>query len=72
MKAFANIGGLSGALERSGKLRDKNLLRAFAAGFSGRQALFDFVDIGAGKERADHKVRGRILTSFHLLFDSPF
>lgn len=33
-------------------------LSLFANGFTGRQPLFDFVDVGLGKERADHKVKG--------------
>ena len=30
----------------------------FAHGFTQRQGLFDFVDVGDGKEGADHKIRG--------------
>lgn len=59
VKAFANLGGLGVALQRSRRLSDKDQLKAFAAGFSSRQAFFDFVDVGPGKERADLKVRGK-------------
>lgn len=58
VRAFANVSGLGAALERNGRLKDAGQLRAFATGFSRRQAFFDFVDVGAGKERADLKVRG--------------
>ena len=58
VKAFANLSGLGSTLQRERRLRDKDLLRAFAAGFSSRKAFFDFVDVGPGKERADLKVRG--------------
>ncbi|KAH8598631.1 hypothetical protein B0O99DRAFT_684021 [Bisporella sp. PMI_857] len=60
VRAFANLSGLGAALRRDGRLRDKDELRAFATGFSSRQAFFDFVDIGPGKERADLKVRESI------------
>lgn len=59
VRAFANVVGLCATRDRDGKLRDAGQLRAFAAGFSRRQALFDFVDVGAGKERADLKVEGK-------------
>lgn len=62
VKAFANLSGLSSALHRDKRLRDKDQLRAFAAGFSSRQRFFDFVDVGSGKERADFKVQGKVLT----------
>jgi hypothetical protein len=59
VKAFANLEGLAIALVRDGRLKDVSQLRAFVTGFSSRRAFFDFVDVGAGKERADHKIRGR-------------
>ncbi len=58
VRAFANVSGLGAVLERTGKLNEASQLRAFATGFSSRQAFFEFVDIGSGKERADFKVRG--------------
>lgn len=33
-------------------------LQQFASGFTGRQPLFDFVDVGDGKEKADQKIKG--------------
>lgn len=33
-------------------------LRTFAQGFSLNQSLFSIVDVGHGKERADHKIKG--------------
>lgn len=33
-------------------------LRTFAQGFSLNQSLFTIVDVGHGKERADHKIKG--------------
>ena len=67
VRAFANVGGLGAALVRDGRLTHVDQLRAFATGFSSRQAFFDFVDVGAGKERADLKVRGEP-RRFHICF----
>ncbi|KAJ9130108.1 hypothetical protein NKR23_g12349 [Pleurostoma richardsiae] len=58
VRAFANVNGLGAALARGGRVRDASQLRELVGGFNSRQALFDFVDVGAGKERADHKLRG--------------
>lgn len=71
VKAFANVSGLGGALERDGRLKDVGQFRAFATGFSNRQAFFDIVDVGPGKERADFKIRGeyqRLCIPFSSLF----
>ena len=66
VRVFANLNGLGGVLQRDGRLKETRQLREFASGFSGRQAFFDFVDVGAGKERADLKVRGKTF-SFPLI-----
>ena len=42
-------------------------LRTFAQGFSLNQSLFTIVDVGHGKERADHKIKGT--HSIHLVHD---
>ncbi|KAK7937791.1 uncharacterized protein PG986_014659 [Apiospora aurea] len=60
VKAFANMNGLREALQRRGTPCDMGQLRAFTSGFNNRQALFDFVDVGSGKERADSKIRENI------------
>jgi hypothetical protein len=67
VRAFANVSGLGAALLRDGRLKDAGQLRAFATGFSRRQAFFDFVDVGAGSQRADFKVQGK-----NLVFSSFF
>ena len=59
VRAFANLDGLASTLIRDGRIKDSSQLRNFFTGFSSRLALFDFVDVGAGKERADNKIRGR-------------
>ncbi|TQV90301.1 hypothetical protein IF1G_11060 [Cordyceps javanica] len=57
VRAYANVGGLGKALERGKRVNDVGQFRAFTKGFSNRQAFFDFIDVGSGKERADFKVR---------------
>lgn len=59
VKAYANIDGLSTALRRAGMLEAADRLPLFALGFSQADSLFDFVAVGNGKERADHKIRGK-------------
>ncbi|KAL2156599.1 hypothetical protein VTH82DRAFT_1344 [Thermothelomyces myriococcoides] len=54
-----NVEGLSRALHTSGVLsiNDHTILTKFARGFCRSQPLFSFIDVGYGKEQADHKVR---------------
>lgn len=58
IRAYANLRGLGKACIKNGLMRATADLSLFANGFTGRQPLFDFVDVGLGKERADHKVKG--------------
>jgi hypothetical protein len=58
VKAYANVEGLAQALVSDGKLGDKGQMRAFVAEFTNRLPICEFVDVGHGKERADHKVKG--------------
>ena len=55
VRVFANLNRLGTALRRDRRLRDKDELWSFATGFSSRQAIFDFIDIVLGKERAHLK-----------------
>ncbi|KAI4186106.1 MAG: hypothetical protein L6R41_003678 [Letrouitia leprolyta] len=57
IRAYANLRGLGKACIKNGLMRATADLSLFANGFTGRQPLFDFVDVGLGKERADHKVK---------------
>jgi len=49
--------GLGNKLQASGILSNPNELVAFGRAFSLAQPLFSFIDVGSGKERADHKIR---------------
>lgn len=61
VRAYANTKGLGRALRRDSKMRGNSDLASFARGFTQRQGLFDFVDVGSGKEEADEKIRGKSL-----------
>ena len=63
VKAFANLTGLEQACVKNGKLKVGIYLNPFVIGFNRRYPLFDFVDVGAGKEEADNKIRGMVSSS---------
>lgn len=50
--------GLSHKLRALGVLKNPNEMAPFARAFGLNQPLFNFIDVGSGKERADYKVRG--------------
>lgn len=58
VRAYANLRGLGRHCASDGLMKATADLGLFANGFTKRQPLFDFVDVGLGKERADDKVRG--------------
>jgi hypothetical protein len=60
VKAFANLTGLGQACVKNNKVKSEVLLSLFVIGFNRRYPLFDFVDVGPGKEEADNKLRGKI------------
>lgn len=62
-KVCANISGLSKAMRRDGSIEIESDFKDFTLGFTRGQASFDFVDVGHGKERADSKIKGKILAS---------
>lgn len=57
VRVYANIEGLLKKYAYIGFTEEEKALRQFVAGFTQSQPLFDFVDAGQGKERADHKIR---------------
>lgn len=52
-----NVEGLSKALQSCGIIRSVADLQAFGRTFASTQPLFSFIDVGYGKEQADHKIR---------------
>ncbi|KAF1847003.1 uncharacterized protein K460DRAFT_51679 [Cucurbitaria berberidis CBS 394.84] len=61
-RIYANVHGLADVLVRAGAIEDVGQFEDFARGFTRGKTLFDFIDVGAGKDRADEK----IIESFKL------
>ena len=57
-RVYANLKGLGDACSRAGILDSPCIIEDFARGFTGSKQLFDFIDVGSGKDRADDKVSG--------------
>ncbi|KAL1972810.1 hypothetical protein VTN31DRAFT_6352 [Thermomyces dupontii] len=55
-RIYANVKGLANACYSSGIIDDPSVLDDFVRGFNESRLLFDFVDVGAGKDRADDKI----------------
>ena len=58
VKAYANMDEVCRALVTSGTVRKPVVFRHFWHGFVSQRALFDVIDVGSGKERANNKIRG--------------
>lgn len=63
---YANLAGLSKAMKRDGSLELESDMKDFTLGFTQAKASFDFVDVGHGKERADSKIKGKLLDTKRL------
>lgn len=57
-KVYANMKGLGETCRKAGIVDRASKIDDFARGFTQSKPLFDFVDVGSGKERADNKVSG--------------
>ena len=57
-RVYANKRGLADVCTRAGIIPSPQILEDFARGFTGNKQLFDFVDVGSGKDRADEKISG--------------
>ncbi|KAH7049201.1 hypothetical protein B0J12DRAFT_711004 [Macrophomina phaseolina] len=57
---YANLEGLGRKLASVGILKSPQELHIFARAFTLHQPLFNFIDVGSGKERADHKIKEMI------------
>ncbi|KAL8723278.1 MAG: hypothetical protein Q9225_000400 [Loekoesia sp. 1 TL-2023] len=60
VRVYANLEGLLKKYSYIGFNEEEKALRQFVAGFTQSQPLFDFVDAGQGKERADHKIKEQL------------
>ena len=71
VRVYANLEGMANMLVRDGKVRNLGQLRAFATGFCGRIAGFDWVDVGIGKEGGSaRKVRGKFYSLIEVWISS--
>ncbi|KAF2646060.1 hypothetical protein P280DRAFT_512267 [Massarina eburnea CBS 473.64] len=55
-RVYANVGGLASTLVRANIISEISLFEDFVRGFTRAKTLFDFVDVGSGKDRADDKI----------------
>jgi len=58
-RIYANLKGLGDVCHKAGILHQPSTLEEFARGLTGSKHLFDFVDVGMGKDRADDKISGK-------------
>ncbi|KAL9585535.1 MAG: hypothetical protein Q9212_001460 [Teloschistes hypoglaucus] len=66
VRVYTNLEGLLTKYSYIGFHEEASSLRPFVAGFTQSQPLFDYVDAGYGKERADHKIKEQ----FDLFIDN--
>jgi len=57
VQLYCNFIGLANKLTNCGILERPADLRAWIHSFNYNQGLFNFIDVGEGKERADHKIK---------------
>ncbi|KAK8225425.1 C-x8-C-x5-C-x3-H type zinc finger protein [Phyllosticta capitalensis] len=57
VQIYANFEGLSRKLTSVGVLKNPSEFYAFTRAFTLNQPLFNMIDVGSGKERADHKIK---------------
>lgn len=58
VQVYLSLDKLALKLASVGLLHSPSDLRVFAQRFSVNQPLFSIIDVGQGKERADHKIKG--------------
>jgi hypothetical protein len=58
VRIYAYQRGLANACAKAGITDGPFVIDEFARGFTGSKQLFDFVDVGSGKDRADEKISG--------------
>jgi hypothetical protein len=58
VQVYVSLEKLSHKLAQVGLLKNANELRLFAQSFGVNQPLFSIIDVGQGKERADHSIKG--------------
>ena len=56
---FVNIDYLTRRSRSEGLVRDEDVLRQFALGFTQSQPSFEMIDAGQGKDRVSYKIKGQ-------------
>lgn len=69
VQIYVSLDKLAQKLASVGLIEKPSDLRTFAQCFSLNQSLFSIVDVGHGKERADHKIKGMCLLPSHPITD---
>lgn len=59
VRIYANVRGLADVLHKSGIIDRASLFEDFVRGLTGSKLLFDFIDVGTGKDKADDKITGQ-------------
>lgn len=59
VQIYVSLDKLAQKLYQVGLLGSPAEFRAFAQAFNVNQPLFNIIDVGHGKERADHKIKGK-------------
>ena len=59
VQLYLSLDKLAIKLAQVGLAQTPQDLRLFAQRFSVNQPLFSIIDVGQGKERADHKIKGK-------------
>lgn len=63
VQIYVSLDKLGQKLQQVGLLTNTQDIRTFAQAFNVNQPLFSIIDVGHGKERADHKIKGKMLCS---------
>lgn len=69
-RVYANVKGLAETLVRAGIIEEVSQFEEFVRGFTNGRTLFDFIDVGPGKDRADDKIIGKSEICFLLWRDT--
>ena len=70
-RVYANVRGLAEVLVRTGVVEEISPVEEFVRGFTRGRTLFDFVDVGPGKDRADEKLIGKSFPSMKAMYSLP-
>lgn len=66
-RIYANVRGLGETLFKAGIIDKSSVFEDFVRGFNGGRLLFDFVDVGSGKDRADDKIAGKFSAIYIII-----